>query len=236
MLFRSIIAIDNWVDELLLINSALNTDDEMSAVDIETLLNDIESSQLLGDGKERILVEIAAHFNSNIDPSTTSIDETQYSYEKALLLSIVENKDMIDDISDPLFEISTFTNSNITILGGIIDDASASVLFYDLVEEAVGDLFVNYGINYTSSLEDGIPWEEEILILKEINDVSGSISDSTDLANLLEKVGQSTILADDKWNILQDIVDDLSIGYSVNESNGWEVESANIVLAYEAMI
>lgn len=229
--------VSDWVAELELIKDMLTIDETSDSSTIATLFTSIENSQLLSSEKERILLEIAKKIDSSIVVTTLSAQE--YLDEKAMLLQMIDSKDLLDSLSDSEFSFETQSDVDLQTLGSLLDAASQSLLFKDKVETSLRSAFTSAGIDFSGTLSDGTPWGNELILLKNITNLVDTIDDTItqeDLEALLNDLGSSIVLEEDKWKILQEIVDAIGMIHTVDENDGtWEDQVASIIEAYELM-
>ena len=76
----------------------------------------------------------------------------------------------------------------------------------------------------------------ELMLLKEALNAATSVSNSTELRDLLDAVGESVVLEESKWDILEKVITQLGIVYTIDESNySWQEHVDGIVAIYEFM-
>jgi len=224
-------SVNNWSNELKLINSLKNIS-EASDVTSE-LFTKIENSEILGGCKYNVLISMIKTINESLEeesklsiPTVGSLsqvvgDETQYDIEKRIILNLSKLENINFDQMD---------GDDVSDVAPVLDDMSMSVIFnkkYNELVKSIKDGVTNSDYGVATSNQNITDWEEELTILINIKDGMSALEelnkdnlDASVIGSLLTNMDNSLLIDDtSSQNVANKIVTDLTKGTPLEVSS-----------------
>lgn len=216
----TVLSADTWEADLKLMKTAINMNkDSFDRVTIETLLNGIEGSSLLGGIKNQLLLDTARKITiAGVSiPSSLTSDDINYTDEKNAILVASDNLTLLESMSGNEFSLSSVDSEKISELlsvslkskmfGNSVIDTLVSVFNDNDIKHDLDTTGNNNLITSIKAVDSKDNWKKEIDLIKSLLEINTKEEVTTTLFTNIEN--NSVLLGGCKANLLYRMIKEI---------------------------